>query len=699
MRVVDRLTRWVLAHRRLVALAWIAVTAAGMWAAATISDSLSQSFTAPGRPAFEANEEIVRTFGTGGVVPPVVLVTQTADPNEAARRFERVARAVDGARVALPGDRGAGALVSDDGRTAAALVFPPPGRLAPDTNPQAVAALTAAAAGTGVSVTGVDALNEDTGGGGTGVLVETILGGAGALVVLVAVFASLAALVPMLIAAVSILGSFLALRALAAVTEVSFVVQFIVALIGLGVAIDYSLLVVVRWREERERGADPHDAINVAMATAGRAVVFSGTTVAVGLLALVVVPVPAIRSIGYGGLLIPLVSVAAATTLLPALLLSAGRRLDWPAARRAPSESRRWRAWSAFVVRRRWPAVITGIALLAVLVGFATTLNPGSPTVDALSSGGAPKAALDRLEASGLGSGLLTPVEVVLPTDGASAAAQDFDGIAGVHGVLEPAGRAWERDGRSLLTVIPVEDAGTDPGAATLDGVRSAAERIGAGAGGPAAQTADLTDAIYGSFVPMFALIAVITFVLLGRAFRSVVLPLKALALNVLSVGAAFGIIVIVWQDGHGSELFGITATGAITNWVPLAMFAFLFGLSMDYEVFILSRMRESYDQHRDTDRAVVDGLGATGRLVTSAALILFLAFVALGAAPGTELKIFATGLAAGIILDATVVRALIVPSLVTLFGRANWWLPRPLARALRLRPVGAAARDADQPA
>ena len=168
---------------------------------------------------------------------------------------------------------------------------------------------------------------------------------------------------------------------------------------------------------------------------------------------------------------------------------------------------------------------------------------------------------------------------------------------------------------------------------------------------------------------------------LLGRAFRSVVLPLKALALNVLSVGAAFGVIVIIWQDGHGSELFGITATGAITTWVPLAIFAFLFGLSMDYEVFILSRMRESYDAHRDTDRAVIDGLGATGRLVTSAALILFLAFVALGAAPGTQLKILATGLAAGIILDATVVRALVLPALVSLFGPANWWLPRRWAR------------------
>ena len=324
--------------------------------------------------------------------------------------------------------------------------------------------------------------------------------------------------------------------------------------------------------------------------------------------------------------------------------------------------------------------------MLVALVGVATTLNPGGPRVDALASGGEPKAALDRLERSGIGAGLRTPVEVVLPAERAAAGARQLATVEGVRGVLRPAGSDWESHGRALLAVLADDDAATDRGSETLDDVRSEAAAIGARAGGPAAQTADLTDAIYGSFIPMFALIAVITFVLLGRAFRSLVLPLKALALNVLSVGAAFGIIVLVWQDGHGSELFGIVATGAITNWVPLAMFAFLFGLSMDYEVFILSRMRESYDEHRDTDRAVVDGLGATGRLVTSAALILFLAFVALGAAPGTELKIFATGLAAGIILDATVVRALIVPALVSLFGDANWWLPRPLARVLRLR-------------
>jgi RND superfamily putative drug exporter len=186
----------------------------------------------------------------------------------------------------------------------------------------------------------------------------------------------------------------------------------------------------------------------------------------------------------------------------------------------------------------------------------------------------------------------------------------------------------------------------------------------------------------------MIALIAVVTFVLLARAFRSLLLPLKAIALNVLSIAAAWGVLVLVWQQGHGSEaIWGIQATGSIPSWMPLMVFAFLFGLSMDYEVFILARMREEFDRTGSTGTAVVQGLARTGRLVTSAALILFLAFVSMASGPGTDLKMFATGLGAGILLDATVIRALIVPAVIALMGRWNWWLPHWPARLLRVPP------------
>jgi putative drug exporter of the RND superfamily len=233
-------------------------------------------------------------------------------------------------------------------------------------------------------------------------------------------------------------------------------------------------------------------------------------------------------------------------------------------------------------------------------------------------------------------------------------------------------------------------DASSAEGRAALDRVRSAARRAEGDVrlGGLAAQNQDFIEAVYGNFPLMIALIALITFVLLARAFRSLLLPLKAVVLNVISVGAAWGVLELVWQRGYGSDLiWGISATGSVTAWIPLMVFAFLFGLSMDYEVFILSRMREEYDETGSTDRAVVRGIARTGRLVTSAALILFLAFVSLASGPETEVKVLATGLAAGILLDATLIRALFVPAAVSLLGRWNWWLPKMPARLLGVEP------------
>jgi len=208
--------------------------------------------------------------------------------------------------------------------------------------------------------------------------------------------------------------------------------------------------------------------------------------------------------------------------------------------------------------------------------------------------------------------------------------------------------------------------------------------------GGQAAQSADFLDAVYGNFPLVIALISAFTFVLLARAFRSLILPLKAVLLNLLSVGAAWGLMVLVWQHGFGSEaIWGIGATGSINVEMPIVVFAFLFGISMDYQVFILSRMREAYDRTGSTETAVVEGIGRTGRLVTSAALILGLAFVAMSAGPGTEAKMFATALGGGIVLDATIIRGVLAPAVVVLLGRWNWWLPSRPARLLRVEASG----------
>ena len=470
----------------------------------------------------------------------------------------------------------------------------------------------------------------------------------------------------------------------------NFIVEFLVGLIGLGVAIDYSLLVVVRWREERASGHDNETAVQRAMVTAGSAVIHSGTTVCVGLLALVVLPVPFLRSVGYGGALIPLVSIAVAITLLPVVLATIGPWLDWPRRQRETHRSRAWSAWARLVIRRRWVAAAAALVVLVALVIPALSLNINDTSADALASSGDAHTGLRALEQSGIGVGVLTPMQVLVPANRAPALTAQLAQVNGVRGAVAPQDSVWRRAGTAIVTVLASADANSSAGHSVLNRVRQVAHQ-GPERGqvtGLAAGNADFVSAIYGNFPLMLGLIALVTFVLLARAFRSLLLPLKAVLLNLLSVGAAFGVMVLVWQQGHGSNLiWGISATGSITAWVPLMVFAFLFGLSMDYEVFILARMREQYDATGSTDQAIIEGIGRTGKLVTSAALILFLAFVSLGSAPDTDIKVFATGLGAGILLDATVVRALLVPALVSLLGRWNWWLPTIPARLLGVKP------------
>jgi RND superfamily putative drug exporter len=330
-------------------------------------------------------------------------------------------------------------------------------------------------------------------------------------------------------------------------------------------------------------------------------------------------------------------------------------------------------------------------AVLAALVLAATSLQLGLSNLNAIARQGDAKQGLIALERSGIGPGALLPHEALVEgSTQPSAVARAMAAVPGIQGAVAPSGPQWQRGGVAVVDAFGHSDGSSPAGRSTLDRVRDAARATGPDVrlGGLAAQNEDFINAVYGNFPLMIALIAVVTFVLLARAFRSLLLPLKAVILNVISVGAAWGVLALIWQHGHGSDLiWGISATGSITAWIPLMVFAFLFGLSMDYEVFILARMREEYDATGSTDGAVVRGIGRTGRLVTSAALILFLAFISLASGPETEVKVLATGLAAGILLDATVIRALLVPAVVSLFGRWNWWLPSLPARLLRVEP------------
>jgi RND superfamily putative drug exporter len=700
------ITRWILRHRLVVAAGWIIIAVVSLASTGAATTALSPQFTPPaGYAGIDTNSAILHTYGTDGSASPLVpvvtlprgtTVATLGIKSQLAASFGAVAAALPGARLISYASTGDRAFVSSDGRTTFALVYPStqpsaqPGAQAPLVQTIARALATHPVAGAHTYVTGRDALATSTGGGGPSVLTETLIGGLGALLILIVVFGSFLAVVPLLMALVAIPTTFLLVWGLTAVTTVSFIVQFLIALIGLGVSIDYSLLIVTRWREERARGHENDEAVRRAMATAGRAVVFSGTTVGISLLALVVLPVPFLQSIGFGGLLIPLVSVVVACTLLPVLLSTVGPRLDWPRHGHSERPSRLWAAWARGVVRRRWVAAGVAMLFLGALLVPLGSLALGNPSVNALASSGPAYQGVRALETAGIGSGVLDPIVILSTPRDASALARRLAHVSGVRGAVAPATPAWRRAGTALVAALPAADSTSAGGRATLAAGRGAAHAgpLAARVGGPAAGDADFVAAIYGNFPLMVGLIALVTFVLLVRAFRSLLLPLKAILLNVISVGAAWGAMTLVWQLGYGSQaIWGIAATGSLTAWIPLLVFAFLFGLSMDYEVFILARMREEYDRAGSTDGAVVGGIGHTGRLVTSAALILTLTFVSLASSPGTELKIMATGLAAGILLDATVVRMLLVPALVSLFGRWNWWLPAVPARLLRVQP------------
>ena len=690
----------MLRHRKLVVLGWLLVTIAGVSVTSTVNNRLTVDFSLPGQPGTEAAAKIIKAYGNGGKTQPLLVAVTMPDGKKVAGSekqigdaFASVTKSKVPLRVLDEANTGDDAFRTKDGSTAYAMVFYPfPASFATVLPTDAVKKAVSAAApdGAKVGVTGMDALAAGDDSGGNGVLTETLLGGLGALAVLLFVFASFLAFMPLLVAAVSILTTFLLLLPITYLTDVSFIVEFLIALVGLGVAIDYSLLFVTRWREERDRGRDNHEAVVTAMETAGHAVLFSGITVAIGLLALVVLPVPFLRSVGYGGALIPLASVLVTLTLTPAILGGIGPKVDWPKIRHETESSRAWTRWAGLVVRRRWVAAAAAVLLLGLLTAAFTGIKIGAADSASLAKSGAAHETLQVLEKGGISTGVLTPIEVLADSDKAQSVATTLGKVDGIDAAFVPQGAGADSGGMTSVVLVPDEETVNSQSVGVVRRVNAVADDTDGvvGVAGLGADQVDFLHAVYGNLPLMLGLICLLTYVLLVRAFRSLLLPLKAVLLNLVSLTAVFGAMVLFWQEGYGSNaVFGIAETGAVTFWIPIMVFAFLYGLSMDYEVFILSRVREEYDAGATTDEAVVRGIGRTGRLVTSAALILFLAFAALASGPGTDIKVLATGLGIGILLDATIIRSVLVPALVSLFGSWNWKLPDGVARVLRVPP------------
>jgi putative drug exporter of the RND superfamily len=713
--VLARLARVIMRHRRIVAGGWIVLTVFGAFSAQQVSSRWLEQFSIPGFSAYEANQRALRAFGTGAQAPNIAVVRVKGDVTRSAAAREtlaRVAQEFPRFRTSSYFTTGSLAYVSRDRHTAFATFYPP-GRpsFSSDAHFKDIRAALKRAAPPGVEthVTGRDALYDSQGSesGGPSVLTEALIGGAGALVILLFVFGTLPAmLVPILIAIASILNTFTLIWALTYVTDVSIIVQFLVALVGLGVAIDYALLMIFRFREELRHGNDVERSVVETMTHAGRSVIVSGSTVAIGLLSMVIIPIPVIRSIGIGGMLIPAVSVLVAITMLPALLSLLGHRIN--SVRVMPKrivegsdrEAGFWWRWAHLVMRRPIAIGVAGLAIVALLLIPASQLNPAEAQAEDLAGAKTADAVvgLNELTRSGISPGAVKPFVVLVEHNRGPQALQTvvarLEATPGIAGASAPP--AWRKRDTALVEAIPARDGAAKPVRRTIsnlqDDVLPALEsQIGGNVrltlGGVAPEDRDFVHAVYGKFPYVLAFVILLTFLLLMRAFRSVFLAVKAVILNLISLAAAFGIIVFIFQQGHGAEaIWNVHPTDAIISWIPLMIFAFLYGLSMDYEVFMVSRIREAYDQTGQTRESVALGLARTGKLVTSAALVLMFAFFVLSTSPGTDVKQFGIGLAAGVIFDATVIRALLVPSIMAIAGRWNWWLPQPLARVLLVR-------------
>jgi trehalose monomycolate/heme transporter len=515
------------------------------------------------------------------------------------------------------------------------------------------------------------------------------------LILLLVIFGSLAAAsMPLAIGAIGILGSFAALRLLTLVTDVSIYSINITTILGLGLAIDYGLFMVARFREELRSRPSVEDALARTVATAGRTVAVSGVTVAVALAGLMLFPEMFLRSMGYGGVATVVVDMLAALTVMPALLAVLGYRVNALRIRRrraapAPAADEASGAWyriARSVMHRPVAYVAVIVVLLLALGSPFRSITWGGTDARALPVNAAPRVVSEAL-ASDFPANATTPIEAVVTFAGPADAAARQAALAGyltrlrhVPGLV--AGQVTGVAGN--VARVDLRYAANPESAAAralVERVRAVPPPAGAQVfvGGVTAQLVDELASL-GHTLPWMALVVVLaTFLLLFLAFGSVVLPLKAIVMNALSLTATFGAIVWIFQEGHLSGLLNFTPTGTIDPTMPILMLAIIFGLSMDYEVFLLSRVRERYDVTGDNTAAVASGLQRTGGIITSLALLLVIVVGAFSASGITFIKLLGVGMIIALVVDATIIRVLLVPATMRLLGRANWWAPRPL--------------------
>lgn len=692
--VFERLAAFSYRHRWSAVLLWIVVVAAATGASTVVGSAYHNDFSLPGTDSQAARTVLERhgsAQATDATLQIVVKDERGVLEKTVHARVEGLLDTVEG----LPGvtdvrspyeERAA---VSEDGTVAYATVTLD--GAAENTDRVEVLKIIdtvreAQGDGLTASVGGEAARGAEEGGGGA----AEGAGMLGALVILVFLFGSLVAASLPVVTAVFAVGSSIGLIALAShLADVADFTPPIMMLVGLGVGIDYALLIFSRYRTELLHGAEPERATRTALDAAGRTVFFAGCTVIIALMGLVVLGLGSLQGVALAVALTVLVTMAASLTLLPALLGIFGRRIQRQVAKRAAKTTRpegaRWRAWATAVQRRPWAALLVSVVALGALAAPALDMRLGFADAGNDAPTKSSRQAYDLL-AEGFGPGFNGPLIVVADGGGERAASALRTALEDTEGIAAATAPIPTKDA-AVSTVIAFPESAPQAEATSelVDRLRSdvlpPVERA-TGAdllvGGPTAATEDFAATV-SDRMPLFVAIVVgLSALLLLLVFRSVLIPIKAALLNLLSIGAALGVITLVFQHGW----FGVQP-GPIEAFIPVMIFAIVFGLSMDYEVFLLSRIHEEWERTQDPQGAVREGLAATGKVITAAAAIMIVVFSAFVLSPDRMLQQFGLGLAVAILLDAVVIRCLIVPAVMQLLGRRAWWLPAPLARII----------------
>ncbi len=704
--MLQRLAAWCYRRRRRVVVLWIvaliAVSAVGSSVGSTFSQGFSLSRTESQRAAdllasrfpARAGDEGQIVFAPAGPAKGAGV----ADPAVQARMealFVEVAKVPGVTAVVSPYGAGGAAQVSRDGQVAYATVqFDRPAAKITDATVNRVRVLAADAAGASVQVALGGRMFQQMGALGPAELIGILA----AIVILLVAFGSLLAMgLPILVALFGIgIGLGLVKLLSHAITTPDFATQM-ASMIGIGVGIDYALFIVTRYRQGLGEGFGPEHAVVRAVDTAGRAVVFAGCTVVISLLGLFIMGVDFVNGMAVGTSVTVTIVMLASITLLPAILGFAGRTIDRFSIRRhhapKPREKSLWFKWSRVVQRRPWAAFVGGLLILVVFAIPLFSMRLAFPDAGGNPTSDTTRRAYD-LVAAGFGAGFNGPLILAAefpagadtgPLDSLVTRLGRTPDVAAVVGpTVNPAGDA------AVIRVIPESSPQSQRTADLVDSLRNevipAAVRgtdVQVHVGGLTASSVDVSQRLSSRLPVFIGAVLVLSFLLLMAVFRSLLVPLKAVVMNLLSIGAAYGVVVAVFEWGWLSGPLGVEKTGPIAPFIPMMMFAVLFGLSMDYEVFLLSRIREEYDRTNDNALAVADGLASTARVITAAALIMVTVFGSFVLGEETTIKLFGLGLATAIFIDATVVRMVLVPATMELLGDRNWWFPRWLDRII----------------